>query len=645
MVIMNKKSLLALLFLSVTSVSIGALAFFIHSESQFVEGSQTLYTMTLNKNHRIIDDVTPGQGNIKTDLGNDIPVEYYGVTRDDPDYVFVIENTNYQNQFYVRNKNPINGVTKIKYTLKSSDEFMRIYYSYNSNEQFENYLQTTGEEGELNFNLEGGNPSYFSITGRSGGGIVHIEQLVFYYTCQSTPDPVVPQSELDRWTHEDVSDHKRLTGYSVNQEDIPENKTLVVPNTIGGKQVDEINDGILADIDWVEHLVIPFVGGARYDSPGATFGKLFGTSYKPLNKYQPVNDYGNTNTYYIPKTLKKITLNYGNVNNEQRIHLPNYSFYGMSQIEDFVLNARLEIIGENVFSGCVNLEEIYLPNTVVSIGAGTFTGCNKLTIRCYGNTNVSDSANPDYRPVSENYIETISDSNLVYDVCGFGLNIMSLVNELDVEDLTIPNTVEYQGANLTVTRIANRAFEGVESLRHVFINEWIQKVGHYAFKGAYKANIYIDGTCSSEVYMTNWDDDTGAYYEKYVAGPFPIEHVNYCQISGSDSGREYTTEYVAESIIDNSSTITFNDATRFYGAYCCEGNENLISITIPHYVIYGGIGSYAFFNCANLVDVTFLGTRAEWESITKGANYFCNTKVTKIVCNDDPEVPFTSPSI
>ena len=115
----------------------------------------------------------------------------------------------------------------------------------------------------------------------------------------------------------------------------------------------------------------------------------------------------------------------------------------------------------------------------------------------------------------------------------------------------------------------------------------------------------------------------------------------YCQLSGAESGREYVTEYVAENIIDNSSTATFIEATRFYSAYCCEGNKNLISITIPRYVIYGGIGSYAFFNCTNLENVTFLGTKSEWESITMGVNCFCNTKVNKIICSDDPDVPFT----
>ena len=151
----------------------------------------------------------------------------------------------------------------------------------------------------------------------------------------------------------------------------------------------------------------------------------------------------------------------------------------------------------------------------------------------------------------------------------------------------------------------------------------------------------MEGTCSNEIYMTNWDDDIGAYYENYVAGPFAIEHVNYCQISGTESGRPYVTEYVVDDISDDSSSITFIEATRFLGAYCCEGNENLTSITIPNYVKYGGIGSYAFFNCYNLESVTFLGTKAEWESIAMGVNCFCNTNVSKIICSD-ADVPFVS---
>lgn len=644
---MNKKVLLAGFFLGVVGLTIGTLAFSTYSEPQFVEGSQVLYTLTLDTSHRIINNNT--DNTIKTDLGNDIPVDCYGVTTDDQNYVIVVRNTNNQDQYHVRNRDPINGLTKVKYILGSNSERIRIYYSYsyhNNNGSFgeTDYILSSGIEGELDFNLPGGNPSYFSITADGyNNDAAHIVKLVFYYTCQATPSPVVPESELGHWTYETVSDHKRLTGFSINQEDIPANKTLVVPNTIGGQQVDEISDGILADVDWVEHLVIPFVGGFRYNSPGATFGILFSDSLKP--NCQPVNDYGNTHTYYIPNSLKKITLNYGNVDNQRHVHLPNYSFYGMSQIEEITLNARLVIIGENVFSSCVNLEEIYLPETVTSIGAGTFTGCSKLTIRCYGNVSVSENANPDFRPVSENYIETFNDSTLVYDICGDGLNIMSLVNKQDTEDLTIPDSVPYRGNNLSITSIANRAFEGAESLKHVYISQYIQKVGHYAFSGAYKANIYLKGSYSAQVYMTNWDDDIGAYYENYIGGPFAIDNVNYCQISGVELPPRFVTEYVVDTINDNSSSITFNEATRFYGAYCCEGNENLVSITIPHYLIYGGIGPYAFYNCSNLETVIFQGTRAEWEGITKGANYFCNTKVTKIICSDDPDVPFTAPII
>ena len=642
---MNKKVLLAGFFLGVVGLTIGTLAFSTYSEPQFVEGSQVLYTLTLDTSHRIINNDT-----IKTDLGNDIPVDCYDVTTDNENYVIVVKNTNHQDQHHVRNRDPINGLTKVKYILGSNSESIRIYYSYSYHNNYDSfgendYICSSGIEGELDFNLPGGNPSYFSITA-DGYDTVHIEKLVFYYTCQATPSPVVPESEFGHWTYETVSDHKRLTGFSINQEDIPANKTLVVPNTIGGQQVDEISDGILANVDWVEHLVIPFVGGFRYNSPGATFGILFSASSKP--NCQPVNDYGNTHTYYIPNSLKKITLNYGNVDNQQRVHLPNYSFYRMSQIEEITLNARLEIIGENVFSSCDNLEEIYLPESVTSIGAGTFTGCSKLTIRCYGNVSVSESANPGFRPVSENYIETFNDSTLVYDICGNGLNIMSLVNKQDTVDLTIPDSVTYRGDTLTVTSIANRAFEGAESLKHVYISQHIQKVGHYAFKGAYKANIYlVVSYYSEEIYMSNWDYDIGAYYENYVAGPFAIDNVNYCQIDCSEPLPRYVTEYVVDTINDYSSSVTFNEATRFYGAYCCEGNENLVSITIPHYVIYGGIGPYAFYNCSNLENVTFQGTRAEWESITKGANYFCNTKVTKIICSadQDPDVPFTAPTI
>ena len=618
---MNRRLLLAGLSLGAISLCIGVFALSMERETKFVEGSQILYSLTLDTDHRIVDNT------IKTDLGNDIPVDLYGVTTDDPDYFFVAKNVSHQDYCHIRNRIPINGVTKIRYVLGSASEKIRIYYSHQYN-QFDtkSYLLSSGKEGELDFNLEGGNPSYFSITPDDFGEksmTAHIEQLVFYYTCQPAPDPVVPQSEWDRWTYENVSDqsiHKRLTGFSINQEDIPENKTLVVPNTIGGQEVDAINDEILANVDWVEHLVIPFVGGFRYlqsGGLGASFGRLFSTSAKPLNKYQAVTQYGET--FYIPRSLKKITLNYGNVvEGETTVCLPNYSFYGMNQIEEFTLNARVKIIGLNVFSGCVGLEEIYLPNTVTSIGAGAFTGCSNLTIRTYGNINVSANANPDARPVTENYIESFSDSTFIYDIYDGGLdkylNVMSLVNEANITELTIPSYVTYRGETYEVASIANRAFENIPSLKNVFININIQKVGKYAFNGSFKATVFLPGLRYDEIYLAGWDYSIAAYYENFVSGPVTkADHVNYYQLIDD--------KYVVESISDDSHDITFNpiesDYVLFFGAYCCEGNEDLEIIHIPHNIVSGGFASYAFYGCSNLISVYFDGTVDEWGDIVK----------------------------
>lgn len=58
----------------------------------------------------------------------------------------------------------------------------------------------------------------------------------------------------------------------------------------------------------------------------------------------------------------------------------------------------------------------------------------------------------------------------------------------------------------------------------------------------------------------------------------------------------------------------------------------LTSITIPSTVVT--IGSYAFYACNKLTDITFQGTKAQWDSITKGSLWDGNTGNYTIHCTD-----------
>lgn len=73
------------------------------------------------------------------------------------------------------------------------------------------------------------------------------------------------------------------------------------------------------------------------------------------------------------------------------------------------------------------------------------------------------------------------------------------------------------------------------------------------------------------------------------------------------------------------SNVTSIGSSAFYG---CTG---LTSIEIPR---VADLASTVFCDCTNLTSMTFLGTMAEWNNITKGENWNENVPATEVVCSD-----------
>ena len=66
--------------------------------------------------------------------------------------------------------------------------------------------------------------------------------------------------------------------------------------------------------------------------------------------------------------------------------------------------------------------------------------------------------------------------------------------------------------------------------------------------------------------------------------------------------------------------------------YAFQRCKNLRTVFIP--VGVTSIGFRAFNDCDYLATVTYGGTMAEWETITKGDFIFLDTRVTEIICSD-----------
>ena len=152
-------------------------------------------------------------------------------------------------------------------------------------------------------------------------------------------------------------------------------------------------------------------------------------------------------------------------------------------------------------------------------------------------------------------------------------------------NVTIPESVSYNGNTYSVTSIGNYAFSGCDGLTSVVIPNSVTSIGDYAFFGC-------DGLTS--VVIPNSVTSIGNYAFSACGGLTTITIPNSVTTIGDDAFSHCSG--LTSVVIPNSVTSIGNEA--FY--YCV----GLTSVTIGNSV--ASIGNYAFEKCHKLGTVTSL---------------------------------------
>lgn len=200
--------------------------------------------------------------------------------------------------------------------------------------------------------------------------------------------------------------------------------SITIPNS-----VTSIGGGAFNGCSSLESITIPFVGAkagvTSSDTYQYPFGYIFGTSSYTGGTSTSQYYYGNSTssltstTYYIPTSLKSVTITGGNI--------LYGAFYNCSSLTSITIGSGVTSIGDRAFRNCSSLTSITIPNSVTSIGNYAFYECwNLMSI-------------------------TIPSS-----VTSIGEAAFSLCNSLT--NITIPNSV---------ISIGNYAFLGCSSLTQV----------------------------------------------------------------------------------------------------------------------------------------------------------------------------------
>lgn len=123
--------------------------------------------------------------------------------------------------------------------------------------------------------------------------------------------------------------------------------------------VEVIGNKVFSGCTSLESLYVPFIGNSIHSNTYPFLGYLYGAT-----------DY--TNAYrYVPKSLKKITLN-------SSYEIPQFAFYKCKNLENIAIAANIETIGDNAFRNCSGLQTINLSNFIKNIGKAAFANCTGL---------------------------------------------------------------------------------------------------------------------------------------------------------------------------------------------------------------------------------------------------------------------------
>ena len=153
----------------------------------------------------------------------------------------------------------------------------------------------------------------------------------------------------------------------------------------------EIDDGAFGGCVMLEEIVLPFVGDCKV-MPGANyayhFGRVFGSSVTfrdfrggPLDMYvsyevsQSNQNNGDSQTYYIPENLSKVTIMGESVGHG--------AFDNCKRIRKIVLEEGVPSIGSKAFTGCDWLDYVIIPASCATVASGVFRGSLASNTKIY----------------------------------------------------------------------------------------------------------------------------------------------------------------------------------------------------------------------------------------------------------------------
>lgn len=289
-----------------------------------------------------------------------------------------------------------------------------------------------------------------------------------------------------------------------------------------------------------------------------------------------------------------------------------YQFQNCTSLTSVTMSSNLEEISNYCFSGCSDLVNVNLAN-VKRLHYGAFKGCTSLATIDLSNIQVMDGNSN-----GGIFQGCTSLTNITMPTALQTINPQYLFNGCSsLTSFTMCTT-------LTGTTMAfTNTFEGCTSLQTLDLRNCGTKLAGLSMGGSSATlpnltTVYFPPTVPGNFYNSSRRALQGTTSLVTVTLPEPFASTTTC----------------GDAIFQHSgiTTIITPNNLKTLGNYMFDNCSNLTNVTISADV--NKLGNYCFSNCTLLTEITYLGTMANWNSMTKGTNWKQNTPLATVHCSD-----------
>lgn len=310
----------------------------------------------------------------------------------------------------------------------------------------------------------------------------------------------------------------------------------------------------------------------------------------------------------------------------------DHAFENCTSLSSITIPEGIEFVGSKAFLNCTGVTEAYIPSTLTGATGNAFSGCTnlrKLTINC-NDTQALNQMISGVTAGSNNYVKEIVYETGVTTAGGSYLDYGSATA------ITLPYTVTTvhslgfykkitmdtdaltslrSGCNELivgphVTQIANSfAYNGnVTSITFDNASALIS-IGKKAFYSCDFSSITIPSSVTSIGWQAFWNIDDLSLVIINGAATIGKEAFYMCSITS----------------LNMPNVVSIGEL-----AFCYNGN--LPAVVLP--VSLTSIGTDAFSRCSSLNNIDYLGTMAQWNLVSKAANWIRYSPATVVHCTD-----------